>query len=119
MGFSLSLVIPFSNQIPMESALISTTTATAETTRLIEYPDDLSGCNAIDFDGRQLLYLCSLRVTGKTPFVVVLGFYSGQIEDIVTKDLIEPVAEEVKQLAYRAVANSLPEEYVGAHILFL
>jgi len=96
----------------MESAL-------ATTTRLIEYPDDLSGCNSIDFGGRQLLYLCSLGISGKSPFVVVLGFFSGQKEDFITKDLIEPVADDVRHMAQDVVANSLSSEYTSAHIFFL
>jgi hypothetical protein len=98
----------------MESAF-----AAATTTRLIEYPDDLSGCNSIDFGGRQLLYLCSLGMSGKSPFVVVLGFFSGQKEDFITKDLIEPVADEVRHRAEEAVASSLSSEYSHAHIFFL
>jgi hypothetical protein len=96
----------------MESAL-------ATTTRLIEYPDDLSGSNSIDFGGRQLLYLCSLGTGGNSPFVVVLGFFSGQREDFVTKDLIEPVAGEGRRGAEEAVARSLSSEYSHAHIFFL
>jgi hypothetical protein len=96
----------------MESAL-------AATTRLIEYPDDLSGCNSIYFGGRQLLYLCSLGMSGKSPFVVVLGFFSGQKEDFITKDLIEPVADEVKRSAQDVVSGSLSSEYSAAHIFFL
>ena len=110
---SLSFVIVFINLLSMESTLVSTAS------RLIEYPDDLSGCNVIIFGGRRLLYLYSLETTGKTPFVVVLGFYSGQKKDIVTKDLIEPVIDEMKQRAHEAVASSLPAEHAGDHILFL
>jgi hypothetical protein len=66
---------------------------------------------------RQLLYLCS-HGNGK-PFVVVLGFFSGQKEDIVTKDLIEPIAEESKQSMGEIVANTLSDDHRGAHIFFL
>lgn len=94
----------------MESAL-------ATSTRLIEYPADLSGCNSVGVGDRQLLYLCS---HGKgRPFVVVLGFFSGQKEDIVTKDLIEPVAEESKESMGTIVKNTLLVEHKGAHIFFL
>jgi hypothetical protein len=95
----------------MESALA------ASTTRLIEYPADLSGCNTIGVGDRQLLYLCS-HGNGK-PFVVVLGFFSGQKEDIITKDLIEPVAEESRRRIGEIVASSLFEEYQNAQIFFL
>lgn len=94
----------------MESAL-------AASTRLIEYPSDLSGCSSVGVEGRQLLYLCS-HGNGK-PFVVVLGFFSGQKEDVVTKDLIEPVAEERKHSMSKIVANMLSDEHKDAHIFFL
>jgi len=94
----------------MESAL-------ATSTRLIEYPADLSGCNSVGVGDRQLLYLCS-HGNGR-PFVVVLGFFSGQKEDIVTKDLIEPVSEESRQSMGRIVANTLSAEHKSAHIFFL
>ncbi|MEW6604814.1 MAG: hypothetical protein AB1351_09040 [Thermoproteota archaeon] len=93
----------------MESALA--------TTRLIEYPSDLSGCSSIGIGERQLLYLCS-RGNNKS-FVVVLGFFSGQKEDVVTKDLIEPVPEERKLSLGEIVANTLSDEHKGAHIFFL
>lgn len=93
----------------MESAL--------EVTRLIEYPADLSGCTSVGVGNRQLLYLCS-HGNGKS-FVVVLGFFSGQKEDIIAKDLIEPVSEENKRSMGEIVANTLPDEYRGAHIFFL
>ena len=60
--------------------------------RLIEYPNDLSGCDAMEIGQKNLHYLCSISDRGM-PFVVVLGFYAGQKEDFVTKDLIEPVDE--------------------------
>lgn len=94
----------------MESAL-------ATSTRLIEYPADLSGCNSVGVGDRQLLYLCS-HGNGR-PFVVVLGFFSGQKEDIVTKDLIEPVSEESRQSMGGIVANTLSAEHKSAHIFFL
>jgi hypothetical protein len=93
----------------MESAL--------EATRLIEYPADLSGCVSVGVGDRQLLYLCS-HGNGR-PFVVVLGFFSGQKQDIVTKDLIEPVAEESRQSMGEIVANTLTDEHRNAHIFFL
>jgi hypothetical protein len=51
--------------------------------------------------------------------VVVLGFFSCQKEDFITKDLIEPVADEVRHRAEEAVASSLSSEYSHAHIFFL
>ena len=89
----------------------------AASTRLIEYPADLSGCSSISVGDRQLLYLCS-HGNGK-PFVVVLGFFSGQKEDIVTKDLIEPVADEDRRQMGEIVANSLSDEHANAQIFFL
>lgn len=94
----------------MESAL-------AASPRLIEYPSDLSGCSSVGVGDRQLLYLCS-HGNGK-PFVVVLGFFSGQREDLVTKDLIEPVAEESKHSIGEIVADLLSDEHKSAHIFFL
>ena len=94
----------------MESAL-------AASTRLIEYPSDLSGCSSVRVKDRQLLYLCS-HGNGK-PFVVVLGFFSGQKEDVVTKDLIEPITEESKHSMSKIVVNMLSGEHQGAHIFFL
>jgi hypothetical protein len=93
----------------MESAL--------ESMRLIEYPADLSGCSIIGVWDRQLLYLCT-HGNGK-PFVVVLGFFSGQKEDVITKDLIEPVSEESRRRIGEVVASSLFEEYQNAQIFFL
>jgi hypothetical protein len=94
----------------MESALQAPT-------RTIEYPADLSGCSIIGVGDRQLLYLCT-HENGK-PFVVVLGFFSGQKQDIITKDLIEPVAEESRRRIADIVAGSLFEEYHDAQIFFL
>ena len=90
----------------MESAL-------AQPARLIEYPSDLSGCDSLAVDGKQLLYLRSQ--TGSTQFVVVLGFYAGQKEDVVTKDLIEPVHEARRE----TIACTLAPECRQAHIFFL
>jgi len=94
----------------MESAL-------AASTRVIEYPADLSGCTSVGVGERQLLYLCS-HGNGR-PFVVVLGFFSGQKEDIITKDLIEPVTEVSKQSMAEIVTNTLSDEHRGAQIFFL
>lgn len=93
----------------MESALAPT--------RLIEYPSDLSGCSSVGVGDRQLLYLCSSE--NNKSFVVVLGFFSGQKEDVVTKDLIEPVPEESRHSLGEIVANTLSDEQRGAHIFFL
>lgn len=90
----------------MESAL-------AQPVRLIEYPSDLSGCDSLEINGKQLLYLRSQ--TGRTQFVVVLGFYAGQKEDVVTKDLIEPVHEASRE----SIACRLAPECGQAHIFFL
>ena len=96
----------------MESALVPATK------RMIECPADLSGCSSINFDGRSLLYACS-HDEGSSPFIVVLGFFCGQKEDIVTKDLIEPVAESAKLKAAEAVTANVPSQYSGAHVYFL
>lgn len=89
----------------------------AAATRVIEYPADLSGCSSVGVGERQLLYLPS-HGNGR-PFVVVLGFFSGQKEDIITKDLIEPVTEESKQSMAEIVTNTLSDEHRGAQIFFL
>jgi hypothetical protein len=106
----------------MESALASssstTTTTTTAAPRLIEYPDDPSGCNFLSYDGRQLLYLSS-QEAGSMPFVVVLGFFSGKKKDVITKDLIEPVAQECRRQISELFAKLMPEEYSNAHIFFL
>lgn len=74
--------------------------------RLIEYPNDLSGCDAMEIGQKNLHYLCSISDRGM-PFVVVLGFYAGQKEDFVTKDLIEPVDESNHHSVTEVVARSL------------
>jgi hypothetical protein len=99
----------------MESALARTTTTAS---RLIEYPDDPSGCNFLSYDGRQLLYLNS-QEEGSMPFVVVLGFFSGKKKDVITKDLIEPVAQECRCQISELIAKLVSEEYSNAHIFFL
>jgi len=87
--------------------------------RLIEYPNDLSGCDAIELGGgKRLLYMCS-HSDGGTPFVVVLGFYAGQREDFVTKDLIEPVVDSEHHTIKEALSSSLAPEYANAHTFFL
>jgi hypothetical protein len=96
----------------MESAL-----ATA-TRRLIEYPDDISGCSSVLLEGRSLLYLCS-HEDGMTPFVVVLGYLQGQKQDVITKDLIEPVSVEGRRKATDAVSKNLAPEFSRAHVYFL
>ncbi len=65
-----------------------------------------------------MLYLCTHEV-GSTPFVVVLGFFSGQKEDIVTKDLIEPIAQENRRQIGEIVQKLVSAEYSDAHIFFL
>jgi hypothetical protein len=96
----------------MESTLASTAP------RLIEYPADLSGCSSLPYEGRNLLFLCS-HESGSSPFVVVLGFFSGQKEDVVTKDLIEPVAGASRSRVSDAVSKQISKEYSRAHIFFL
>jgi hypothetical protein len=103
----------------MESASASSSSSTtAAAPRLIEYPDDQSGCNFLSYDGRQLLYLSS-QEAGSMPFVVVLGFFSGKKKDVITKDLIEPVAQECRRQISELFAKLMPEEYSNAHIFFL
>jgi hypothetical protein len=108
----LATVIAYYNQKTMGSALES------RTPRLIEYPADLSGCNFLSYGGRQLLYLCS-HEGGNLPFVVVLGFFSGQKEDVITKDLIEPVGQEIKHEISMVVSRLVSAEYQTAHIFFI
>ncbi|MCI0559596.1 MAG: hypothetical protein MN733_13975 [Nitrososphaera sp.] len=86
--------------------------------RLIEYPADLTGCSVINFRGRNLLYLCS-HETGSTPFVVVLGFFLGQKQDVITKDLLEPVADADRRQAGEAISKVIPQEYSQSHMFFL
>ena len=85
--------------------------------RLIEYPADLSGCNSIGLGDRQLLYLCTQQ--GTSAFVVVLGFFSGQKEDFITKDLIEPVGEDRKTSIGEIVTKLVSAEYPNPHVFFL
>ena len=89
----------------------------ASSSRLIEYPADLSGCSSVGVGNRQLLYLCS-HGNGK-PFVVVLGFFSGQKEDVIAKDLIEPVAEDDRNQIGEIVVNTLSDEHAQAQIFYL
>lgn len=93
-------------------------TEPAMPTRLIEYPSDLSGCSIISYGGRKLLYICSAEA-GSTPFIVVLGFLCGQKQDIVTKDLIEPILEASRHDVADTVARSAPPECAGAQVFFL
>lgn len=86
--------------------------------RLIEYPNDLSGCDFIDLGSKHLLYMCSHSDSG-TPFIVVLGFYAGQKEDVITKDLIEPVGEESRHSIKEVLSRVLAPEYWNASVLFL
>lgn len=95
----------------MESTLVSPA-------RLIEYPNDLSGCDSLELGHKKLLYLCS-HMDGGTPFVVVLGFYAGQKEDFVTKDLIELVDESDHYSIKEVLSRSLAAEYANAHMYFL
>ena len=95
----------------MESALAS------RSPHLIEYPADLAGCSTIPHAGRELLYLCS-HEAGNARFVVVLGYFSGQKKDVITKDLIEPVAESERGQVGREVSRTVPAEYSNAHVFF-
>ena len=87
--------------------------------RLIEYPSDLPGCSKVLLGGRQLLYICSRREEDGTPFVVVLGFFSGQKEDIVTKDLIEPIGDGDKTTVEQVVRSSAGATYSASNFFFL
>ena len=118
----------------MESALAPTTNATITTAaattthptmtatttqpRMIEYPSDLSGCTSMTYEGRNLLFICSHETESST-FVVVLGYFSGQKEDVVTKDLIEPISESSRRSVGEAVLRQVSQEFSGAHIFFL
>ena len=95
----------------MESTLV-------HPTRLIDYPNDLSGCDALEIGQKKLLYVCS-KSDGGMPFIVVLGFYAGQREDFVTKDLIEPVEESNHHSVTEVLAKSIAPQYLEAHIFFL
>lgn len=95
----------------MESAL-------SPPVRLIEYPNDLSGCDIVDIESRQLLYMCSNIDAGRH-FVIVLGYYAGQREDFVTKELIEPVDDLNKSEIKKVLVGSLAEKYADAQVFFL
>jgi hypothetical protein len=86
--------------------------------RLIEYPSDLPGCSKIVLGGKQLLYVCSKRNNGAS-FVVILGFFSGQKEDIITKDLIEPVQENEKMDVEKAIRGSSNAPFSDSRFFFL
>jgi hypothetical protein len=90
----------------MESTLV-------HPTRLIEYPNDLSRCDSLEIGQKKLLYLCS-RSEGGMPFVVVLGFYAGQREDYVNKDLIEPVGQSDHHAVTVVLARSLAPPVRGS-----
>jgi hypothetical protein len=94
----------------MESAL-------APPARLIEYPNDLSGCDFVEIAGRRLLYMCP--ISGDLHFVVVLGYYAGQKEDVVVKGLIEPVDDSSKGAIKAVLARLVSPEFADAHIFFL
>jgi hypothetical protein len=48
-----------------------------------------------------------------------MEFYSGQKAGIAKKELIEPVPNELKQIADKAVTISLSIEYAYTHVLFI
>ena len=100
----------FANHHCMESAL-------APPTRLIEYPNDLSGCDFAEIGGKRLLYMCS--TSGDSHFVVVLGYYAGQKENFVVKDLIEPVDESGRNMVKAVLARLAWPQYGDAHVFFL
>ena len=97
---------------------MTATTTTTTQPRLIEYPSDLSGCTSMTYEGRNLLFICSHEIESST-FVVVLGYFSGQKEDVVTKDLIEPISESSRRSVGEAVVRQVSQEFSGAHIFFL
>jgi hypothetical protein len=94
----------------MESAL-------APPARLIEYPNDLSGCDFVEIAGRRLLYMCP--ISGGSHFIVVLGYYAGQKEDVVVKDLIEPVDDSSKGAVKAVLERLVSPEFADAHVFFL
>jgi hypothetical protein len=75
--------------------------------RLIECPADLADCCTLSYDGRQLLYFVIGRERTET-FIVVLGFFSGQINDVVTKDLIAPIPDGEKSEIGTRLRSLLP-----------
>jgi hypothetical protein len=66
-----------------------------------------------------LLFTCSRDESGKRPFIVVLGYYCGQKEDVVTKDLVEPVAERSRGSVTEAILAQTSSQYPEAPIYFL
>lgn len=84
---------------------------------MIEYPTDLSGCDFVEIGQKRLLYMCS--TSGGAHFVVVLGYYAGQKEDVVVKDLIEPVDDSGRNTVKAMLARMVSPEYADAHVFFL
>ena len=85
--------------------------------RLIECPEDLAGCEAINHNGRQLLYF-EIRQRDCRTFVIILGYFSGQVKEGVTKDLIEPITESKKASVKDHMMSSLPI-MENARLMFL
>ncbi len=51
--------------------------------------------------------------------MVVLGFFLGQKQDVITKDLLEPVADADRRQAGEAISKVIPQEYSQSHMFFL
>ena len=84
--------------------------------RLIECPEDLSGCQTLVLNARRVLYFVIDAEQGDT-FVVVLGYFSGQLTDVITKDLIERIEDSSKLAVRDGILESLSNK--NARLLFL
>ena len=85
--------------------------------RLIECPEDLTGCKALSHNGRQLLYF-EIGQQDSMTFIIILGYFSGQVQDGITKDLIEPITESNKAIVNEHVLASFPG-IKSARVMFL
>ena len=75
--------------------------------RLIECPADLSGSRSLTLNSRQVVYFVIPAEHGET-FIVVLGYFSGQVTDVVTKDLVERIDDSSRSVVadrIRALLN--------------
>jgi len=111
---SLAEIIAFDDTIILMVATL------AIPARLIEYPDDVSGCSRLTVGGKDLLYYTIQTRPGFTSglIVLILGYESGKKQDIITKDLIEPIEKEDRQDIASKVTASLANQPISS-VLFL
>ncbi|HZT34631.1 MAG TPA: hypothetical protein VFA15_01835 [Nitrososphaera sp.] len=89
------------------------------TPRVIEYPADLTGCKTLRHENRDLLYYLIKSGKPGTDLVVVLGYLSGQVQDPITKDLIESVQATEKAKVVSQIQELLASQGIRPRILFL